>query len=144
MQRLRDRDPDLARAKRNAFHAKNRERQKAKMRAYAARRFFWNREMHLRGEDRATARDLWALWHKQKGRCALTGRRLDRSAQLDHILPLARGGSDNIKNLQWLCREANLAKRELTDAEFANLCADVMRWIGERIELIEALTKRIG
>ena len=89
--------------------------------------------MKLRGEDAATLRCLASLWRKQKGLCALTGRRLDRTAQLDHKLPRARGGGDNIQNLQWLCREANYAKRDLTNAEFHVLCAETMRWIGTRI-----------
>lgn len=142
MARLRARDPDAARAKRNAYHARNRDAQTAKMRDYYARRFFWGRAMKLRGEERATFREIARLWKSQRGRCALTGRRLDRDAQLDHILPRARGGGDEITNLRWVCNAANLAKRDMTDAEFETLCADVMRWIGERIQLVEALNER--
>ena len=138
MARLRARDPDAARAKRNAYHARNREAQTAKMRDYYARRFFWGRAMKLRGAGRATFREIARLWKAQRGRCALTGRRLDREAQLDHILPRARGGGDEITNLRWVCNAANLAKRDMTDAEFETLCADVMRWIGERIAMVEA------
>ena len=47
-----------------------------------------------------------------------------------------RGGGDNIENLRWLCREANMAKRDMSDGEFLSLCGDVMRWIGERIEAV--------
>lgn len=140
MARRRAADPQAARAYRNAYHAANREARTAKMRAYYARRFFWGKAMKLRGGDRATACQLAALWKAQRGRCALTGRRLDRSAQLDHRTPKARGGGDQITNLQWLCEAANLAKRDLTDAEFTALCADVMAWIGRRIEAVEALS----
>lgn len=139
MARRRAADPDAARAYHRERHHKNHEANKAKMRAYIRRRFFWTKAMKLRGDDRATARDLAALWKAQRGRCALTGRRLDRSAQLDHRTPKARGGGDQIANLQWLCEAANLAKRDLTDAEFTALCADVMAWIGRRIEAVEAL-----
>ena len=133
MARRRAADPEAARAYRNAYHAANRTVQTKKMRDYYARRFFWGKAMKLRGTGRANAKDLANLWRAQKGLCALTGRRLDRTAQLDHKMPKARGGGDKIQNLQWLCPEANLAKRDLTDAEFAALCEDVMRWIGERI-----------
>lgn len=96
--------------------------------------------MKLRGEGRASTADLARLWKDQRGLCALTGRRLNReNAHLDHIVAKARGGSDGIGNLRWVCIEANLAKRELSDAEFTALCADVMRWIGERIQAVEAL-----
>lgn len=116
----------------------------AKMRDYYARRFFWGRAMKLRGSGRATAADLARLWRTQRGRCALTGRRLGRdNAHLDHIEAKSRGGSDAASNLRWVCSEANLARRELSDAEFVALCADVMRWIGERISLCErALSAR--
>lgn len=40
---------------------------------------------------------------------------------------------------RWVCTEANLAKRELSDMEFVLLCRDVMRWIGERIKLLEEI-----
>ena len=66
---------------------------------------------------------------------------MDRSAQVDHILPKARGGSDDLSNLQWVCKEANIAKRHMTDAEFVALCSDVMNWIGRRIQLVEDLPR---
>lgn len=139
MAKKRAADPQAARDYRNAYHAKNRDAQTAKMRAYYERRFFWGKAMKLRGPGRATAKDLAAIWKEQRGRCALTGRRLDRSAQLDHKLPRTRGGGDAPLNLQWLCEEVNLAKRALTDAEFTALCGEVMRWIGERIAAVDAI-----
>ena len=139
MARKRAENPDAARAYRNAYHAANREDQTAKMRAYYAKRFFWGKAMKLRGKGRASAKCLASMWKAQGGRCALTGRRLDRSAQLDHKLPKARGGSDAVTNLQWLCEEANLAKRSHTDPEFIALCADVTRWIGQRIAAVEGM-----
>lgn len=127
MAKRRAMDIDAARAYARAHHYKNHEASKATMRAYASRRFFWNREMHLRQAGRATARQIAALWRAQRGMCALTGRRLDRTAHLDHIVPLARGGGDELGNLRWLCHEANLAKRALSDDAFFVLCADVTR-----------------
>lgn len=134
MARLRERDPAEARRKRNAFYTRNRERQTAKMREYAARRFFWARANRL---DGITASDLASLWKAQKGRCGLSGRRLDRLAEIDHKLPKARCGTDAITNLRWVCKEANRAKRDLTDEEFVALCSDCMSWIGQRIDLFE-------
>jgi 5-methylcytosine-specific restriction endonuclease McrA len=140
MARIREADPDKARAYANAYHAANRDKRTAKMREYYARRFFWGRAMKLRGKGRATTADLARLWKAQRGLCAMTGRRLTRdNAHLDHIVAKARGGTDAISNLRWLCAEANLALRELSDAEFVALCADVMSWIGHRIQQVENL-----
>lgn len=130
-------NPEKVRAYQREHHAKNRERRTASMRSYYAKRFFWGRAMKLRGDDRASTQDLARLWKQQRGKCALTGRRLNRdNAHLDHITPKARNGRDDIGNLRWLCTEANLAKRDLTDEEFMVLCLDVMRWIGERIQMV--------
>jgi 5-methylcytosine-specific restriction endonuclease McrA len=137
--RYRARNPEKHRAYQRDWHAKNRDHNKAKMRDYYARRFFWGRAMKLRGPDRATFKDLAAIWKRQRGRCALTGRRLDRTADLDHIIPKTKGGSDRPENLRWLAREVNMVKRNLTDAEFIILCSDVMRIIGERIAMIDKI-----
>lgn len=142
MARIRAADPEAARRYQREFHASNRERQTKKMRDYYGRRFFWAKMTKLRGANRATHVELARLWKIQKGLCALTGRRLTRNdAELDHKVARTRGGSDSIENLQWTCRVANRAKRELSDDEFASLCGDVMRWIGDRIALVESEIK---
>jgi len=80
------------------------------------------------------------LWKEQRGLCALSGEKMGRDAEIDHKMPRARGGTDYIGNLQWVTPIANMAKRDLTDAEFAELCRTCARWIGERIEAVEAIT----
>lgn len=141
MARRRAADPESVRRYAREDHARNRTARTAKMRAYYARRYFWGRAMKLRGADRASTRDLASLWKRQRGICALTGRRLDRTAQLDHIVSRAKGGADSIDNLRWVCAAVNYAKRDLGDAEFGALCADVMRWIGARIQESESRPK---
>lgn len=133
-------DPDAVRAYQRDYHANNRVWRTRKMREYAARRFFWNKANKLRGDGAATHFDLARLWKQQRGRCALTGRKLDRTAEPDHKTPRSRGGGDDIANLQWLCREVNRAKRDLPDAEFIALCSNVMRWIGTRIQAVENIS----
>ena len=140
MARKRAESPEAMRAYHRERHHRNHEKNKAKLRDYYGRRFFWGRAMKLRTVGRATFRDLAAMWHRQRGLCALTGRRLDRSAQLDHIVPRAKGGDDSPKNLRWVSPEVNLAKRDLTDEQLFVLCQDVMHWIGKRIQMVEDLT----
>lgn len=124
-------DPEAARAYQNGYRAKHRERINAKTRSETARRLFWARALRLR--NGITARDLARLWKRQRGLCALTGVRLDRTAEIDHKTPRARGGADVLENLQWVTPVANRAKRDPTDAEFLALCQTCVRWIGARI-----------
>jgi len=56
-----------------------------------------------------------------KGRCELCGTTKD-DAQLDvdHIIPKARGGKNELANLQVLCAKCNRTKRHLDDTDFRN------------------------
>lgn len=107
----------------NATYPARRDHAIAYWRDKRKRCFFWARATRLKGIN---AKDLARLWKAQRGKCALTGRRLNRTAQVDHILPLALGGGDEISNLQWTCAEVNLAKRNLTNEQFVHLCRDVL------------------
>ena len=53
------------------------------------------------------------LYVRQGGLCALCGgpvQRRGRQSHVDHVLPLARGGSAGFRNLQLLCRRCNQHK----------------------------------
>jgi hypothetical protein len=52
-------------------------------------------------------------------RCAATGCDCQDDLTIDHIEPLSRGGSDDITNLQFLCRPHNSAKGDRPTASFA-------------------------
>lgn len=74
---------------------------------------------------------------KETTKCALTGRELNikdtSSWHLDHIIPSARGGDNSLENCQIVCKEVNLAKRDLMDEEFIQLCKDVLIHQGYKI-----------
>ncbi|WP_199533423.1 HIT family protein [Rhodovulum sp. 12E13] len=56
---------------------------------------------------------------RAKYRCELCGAHEDQAAlHIDHILPRARGGSDDISNFQALCVTCNTNKRDRDDADF--------------------------
>lgn len=38
--------------------------------------------------------------------------------EVDHKIPLSRGGERELSNLQWLCRKCNHAKFDMTEEEF--------------------------
>ncbi|MGE7665824.1 HNH endonuclease [Ureibacillus composti] len=49
------------------------------------------------------------------------GRNSPTKAQLDHIVALANGGSNDNSNFQILCRKCNLRKSKMDDSYFKNL-----------------------
>lgn len=61
------------------------------------------------------------LLEKQKWKCAGHGCTvsLRESKELDHIVALARGGSNGITNLQWLCPPCNRKKRDKDPIDWA-------------------------
>lgn len=92
-----------------------------------------------------TADELRELWEDQNGKCALTGRVLKKDAEIDHILPISKGGDNSMSNSRWVCREANQAKHAMTDEDFFILVKLITEskayteWIGRRImEAIDA------
>lgn len=91
-------------------------------RAYCFDHWF-NRTSQNHLKDYKRGPELRAIWEAQKGRCALTGLDLTQeNAQLDHILPRARGGTNEIANLRWVIGWANLMKRDATDLELMEQC----------------------
>ena len=70
--------------------------------------------VHLKTEVRPANRNhLSASKRKRillrgKGRCVKCGSR--ENLEIDHVVPLARGGSNRLENLQLLCRDCNRRK----------------------------------
>lgn len=120
---------DQIRASTHAYRQNNLTRISEWNKKYNTGRFFWktSRNLRSRGEPPfATMKELAALWKFQRGICPLTNRRLNReTAQLDHIIPVVKGGDNTLSNLRWVHRDVNYAKRDLSDADFFSLCMDV-------------------
>jgi 5-methylcytosine-specific restriction endonuclease McrA len=119
------------------YRTANVEALKLERHKYISRRFFYKRasNMMTRGNYERTSlpektAEISRLWKKQRGICPVTGRRLNReNAQIDHILPITRGGTHDIANLRWVHKDINYAKRDLIDAEFFRLCLDVASYL---------------
>jgi 5-methylcytosine-specific restriction endonuclease McrA len=102
---------------------------------YNKRRFFFMRAAHhaIRVNDSDEAIELCAVlsraWYTQRGRCAYTGVKLDRTAQVDHKIPVSRGGTNHASNLHWVTPDANWVKRDRTHSEFIAICTDIAAYI---------------
>lgn len=74
-------------------------------------------------EGRYSQSDLEDLFSRQKGRCAFCGCRISESGKkryhADHVVPLAKGGSNWITNIQLLCKSCNLSKGAKDPVEWA-------------------------
>lgn len=74
---------------------------------------------------------LFELLKKQEYKCALSGRELSPdNCEADHVIPVSRGGSNTMENIQLVRSEVNAAKGTMTLDEFISMCNDVAnhRW----------------
>ncbi len=102
----------LARANTAAWSAANPLRRQATRAAYRARK---------RGaEGSYKAEDISRLLTLQRGRCAVCAASLKAGYHIDHVQPLALGGSNDRTNLQLLCPPCNLSKGPKDPLVFAN------------------------
>lgn len=67
---------------------------------------------------RFSARDVQNLLRIQRGCCAECSIRLGQDWNVDHIIPLARGGSNSCGNLQILCGSCNRRKSAMLPVEW--------------------------
>jgi 5-methylcytosine-specific restriction endonuclease McrA len=123
--RWRAKHPEKARACGQAWKIANPERRKATQAAYLQN----NKARHLANIHNRRARKQAAggelskgladrLYFLQKGKCACCGKPLGGKYELDHIIPLARGGSNTDDNIQLLTPKCNRQKGAKDPVQF--------------------------
>lgn len=62
--------------------------------------------------------------------CYLTGKKIDledfESYNLDHIVPVSKGGDNSIENMGLALKRVNQGKSDMTKEEFIKMCKDVV------------------
>lgn len=78
----------------------------------SARRF-----LVVNAEGKHTRKQVMDLLNEQSGKCATCATHLTKW-HIDHKAPLSRGGSNDISNIQILCKQCNLLKGSLMQDEW--------------------------
>lgn len=66
-----------------------------------------------------TKHDIAELLIKQKSLCVYCQTDIFARYEVDHIMPVSKGGSNNPENLQLTCRSCNASKRDKDPGQFA-------------------------
>lgn len=86
--------------------------------------------------EKVSAKRLRQLLEAQGFKCAITGRDLTpETASLDHKVPLSKGGSNLMDNVQIVHWDVNKAKGTMTMSEFLALCKEVVAFSDEPHEV---------
>lgn len=132
MRQWRIENPELAKAKdasdkvkfadRNrvamaAWRAANKDKIRSDFRAWSlanpdvVRNHNVNRRAKLKSaEGTHTEKDINSMYLLQKGKCIVCAVSLGKKYDIDHIIPLSKGGSNDVGNLQLLCQHCNRSK----------------------------------
>ena len=72
--------------------------------------------------------------------CYLTGKKIDlknpKTYHFDHIVPASKGGKNTFENLGIACKNANIAKSDMTINDFFKLCKEVLEYNGYIVKKI--------
>lgn len=67
--------------------------------------------------------DLWVIVKRQKMLCPFSKEKLTtENISVDHITPLAKGGKNDLTNIQFTTKHVNIAKFTMTHKEFIEFC----------------------
>lgn len=114
-------NPERAKDIQRRYRARHRVRENARISAYQklypekclARRQN-RRAREVNAEGSFTTQDIYNLWLDQEGRCAYCGCAINYRGkgkfQIDHVMPLVKGGTNYPSNLALCCKPCNQSK----------------------------------
>jgi 5-methylcytosine-specific restriction endonuclease McrA len=125
-----NRDPVQVAARKRAYQAAHPEKNRACKRAYRAvhadEMRAWGRNRRARQRNAPgshTAADVVAQYLRQHGCCYWCAAKVGKGYHVDHVIPLAKGGSNGSDNLVIACPSCNRKKSDKLPQEFAlRLC----------------------
>ena len=100
----------------NAWHYKNKDRAKKyrQDRSYIYRIHAQNRRARIYESGGSfTVEQINSLKKTQKHKCINCKKSIKIDMHIDHIIPIAKGGSNDIKNIQLLCPKCNIKKGKI-------------------------------
>lgn len=74
---------------------------------------------------------LWKIAKRQRLLCVFTGQKLTQdNMSVDHIIPKSKGGLNVESNIRLVIKPVNIARQNMSDTEFYNLCQNVSTFYG--------------
>jgi 5-methylcytosine-specific restriction endonuclease McrA len=113
--RYREADPERQARRHRVYRQANPEKKAAIKKRRA--------ERQAASPVRHTEHDVLAQYVRQGGRCYWCGGDLSDGYETDHVIPLAKGGSDGPENIVVACRPCNQAKGSKLPQEFCGRLA---------------------
>lgn len=73
-----------------------------------------------------TPQERWKVYTRDAGTCQICGRQLQfEEMTIDHIIPLASGGTNQISNFQCSCYSCNQFKSNFIPREFYDMITEI-------------------
>lgn len=87
------------------------------------------------------------IYNKNQGRCAICGRFIPFDEfTVDHIIPLAKGGTNSDNNLQCACKTCNMLKQDILPEDLMDKITEIILYQMEQNnneELFEKIVERV-